>query len=418
MEFSIIGCGDRGTIYGDLLIEQGHTIKAIVEPNVDRRKAVSERYHVEKSMIFDNSDDFFKQGKLGDALIISSLDRNHYEQCMKALDTGYDILLEKPISPNPKECLSIEKKANELGKIITVGHVLRYTEFFRTLKDIIDSGELGRVIDIQHNENIGNFHMAHSFVRGNWRNSDETSPLIMQKSCHDMDILTWLVNSECSEVCSYGDLSFFKEENAPKGSSMRCKDCGVKDTCIYNAYEAYMPCRGTWPSYVLTTDQSEEGLRKAIDEGPYGRCVFHCDNNVCDHQVTILKFKNNVTATFNLSAFTNKCFRSIKVMCEKGEIRGADYLNELEVTKFASNNFAGYEQRVIKLPRTSSGHGGGDSGIIRDFLALMKDRSSENKTSITKSVESHVMAYAAELSRTTGENIKIDDLKSKLRSIL
>ena len=415
MEFSIIGCGDRGTIYGDLLVKEGHTIKAIVEPCESRREAAKNRYHICEEMVFENCDDFYRKGKIGDALIISSLDRNHYEQCMKALDVGYDILLEKPISPSPKECLAIEKKANELGKIITVGHVLRYTEFFRTLKEIIDSEELGKVIDIQHNENIGNFHMAHSFVRGNWRNSDETSPLIMQKSCHDMDILTWLVDSECKEVCSYGDLSFFKEENAPKGSSLRCKDCSIKESCIYNAYEAYMPCRGMWPSYVLTTDQSEEGLRKAIDEGPYGRCVFHCDNNVCDHQVTILKFKNNVTATFNLSAFTNKCFRSIKVMCERGEIRGADYLNELEITKFASNNLEGYEQRVMKLPRIASGHGGGDSGIIHDFLELMENRTKENKTSISKSVESHIMAYGAELSRTTGKNIQLDELKEELR---
>jgi predicted dehydrogenase len=210
-------------IYSEYAFRSEKTdIVAVVEPNDNRRMTAADKFHIPKERQYVSADDFFLEGKLCDAVIIASMDRDHYKQVMRALELGYDILLEKPISPDPKECLEIQKKADDKGCKVIVCHVLRYTNFFATIKEIIDSKELGKVISIQHNENIGNFHIAHSFVRGNWRRSDLSSPLIMQKSCHDMDILSWLVGSEAKRISSFGSLRYFKEENAPKGSSDRC----------------------------------------------------------------------------------------------------------------------------------------------------------------------------------------------------
>ena len=217
MKIALIGAGQRGMIYAGYMAESfGEEIAAVVEPNEIRRNIAKEKFDIKDENVFTNSEEFFEKGKLADIVIIASMDRDHYEQVMQALDCGYDILLEKPISPNPEECLRIEKKAHEVGRKITVCHVLRYTNFFSEIKNIIDSGELGKVMTIQHAENIGNFHMAHSFVRGNWRNSEESSPIIMQKSCHDMDILVWLAGSGAKKISSFGSLDYFKEENAPE----------------------------------------------------------------------------------------------------------------------------------------------------------------------------------------------------------
>ncbi len=416
MKLALIGAGQRGMIYAEYAyFKKNVEITAIVEPHDERRKIAAEKFNVKEENCFTNVEDFYAKGKICDAIILATMDKQHFDHTMAALDVGYDILLEKPVSPDPKECVLISEKAKKLGKKIIVCHVLRYTRFFSKLKEIIDSGELGRVVAIQHNENVGNFHIAHSFVRGNWRRKDETSPIIMQKSCHDMDILTWLVGSEAKKISSFGSLSHFKPECAPEGAAKRCLDCKV-ETCQYNAVKAYMPVRGGWPAVLLGSDQSEEGIMKALETSPYGRCVYHCDNDVCDNQVTIIEFKNGVNVAFTLSGFTNRMCRTLKIMCEYGEIRADDLTEMIEITRFNSNSVDETNQRVIRVEKVDGFHGGGDSLLMEDFIANLEDNSSDSKTAIERSIESHIMAYAAEESRVTGTVVDIDEFKKKLMS--
>ncbi|MEK3734166.1 MULTISPECIES: Gfo/Idh/MocA family protein [Paenibacillus] len=414
MKLALIGAGQRGMIYSRHAY-QSADIVAVVEPDDIRRKAAADEFHIPPERQFVTVEAFYALGKICDAVIISSMDRDHYKQTMAALELGYDILLEKPISPSPEECLKIQEKADEKGRKVIVCHVLRYTNFFAEIKKIIDSQQLGKVITIQHNENIGNFHMAHSFVRGNWRRSDLASPIIMQKSCHDMDILSWLVDSGAKRISSYGGLAYFKEENAPAGSAERCLDCKVAADCRFDARKAYLPVRGQWPAAAVAADQSEEGLLKALETGPYGRCVYKLDNDVCDHQVTLIEFKNGVTATFNLSGFTNKMYRTLKIMCEHGEIRGDDSLNVIEVTRFNSNMVEAGKQTVIRPAVMSGGHNGGDTGLMNDFLNNLQNPDFNSRSSIDRSVESHMMAYAAEEARMTGTIIDMDELRERLK---
>ncbi|QHQ63278.1 Gfo/Idh/MocA family oxidoreductase [Anaerocolumna sedimenticola] len=415
MKLALVGAGQRGMTYGSYVYQTKKAeIVAVVEPDETRRKVAADLFKISADMQFASVEEFYQFGKVADAIIIASMDRDHYSQTMAALDLGYHILLEKPISPNPKETLEIKEKANKLNLNVVVCHVLRYTNFFSTLKNIIDSNELGKVVSIQHNENIGNFHMAHSFVRGNWRSSTLSSSLIMQKSCHDMDILTWLTDSEAKRISSFGSLRYFKEENAPENSSDRCYNCKAAKDCRFDARKAYLPVAGSWPATLLSQDQSEEGILKAIETGPYGRCVYRCDNDVCDNQVVLIEFKNGVTVSFNLSGFTNKICRTIKIMCENGEIRGDDGTNIIEITKFGSNAVDQYEQRVIHPGIVMGAHGGGDVGLMNDFIDLLNKKSGSIKSSVNQSVESHIMAYAAEESRISGKIIDIDELKENL----
>lgn len=414
LKLALIGAGQRGMIYSRHAYQSAEIV-AVVEPDDSRRKAAADEFQIPPDKQFASVDEFYGLGKICDAIIISSMDRDHYAQTMEALELGYDILLEKPISPSPEECLRINEKANKKGRKVIVCHVLRYTNFFAEMKRIIDSQELGKIITIQHNENIGNFHMAHSFVRGNWRRSDLTSPIIMQKSCHDMDILSWLVDSDAKRISSYGSLTYFTEENAPAGSAERCLDCKVAAECRFDARKAYLPVRGQWPATVVAADQTEEGLLQALQTSPYGHCVYRMDNDVCDHQVTLIEFKNGVTATFNLSGFTNKMCRTIKIMCEHGEIRGDDSLNVIEVTRFNSNMIEATQQTVIRPTAMSGGHLGGDTGLMNDFLQNLNNPGFSSRSSIDRSVESHMMAYAAEEARVTGSVIDLDQLKAKLQ---
>jgi len=333
---------------------------------------------------------------------------------MAALDRGWDILLEKPISPDAKECLDICAKAEAKGCSVTVCHVMRYSPFFVKLKEIIDSRSLGKIVVINHTENIGNFHMAHSFVRGNWRRNDETSPIIMAKSCHDLDFLVWLTGSNARSISSFGDLSYFKESNAPEGSAGRCLDCNVSENCRFDVRKAYLPVIGHWPSTVLTQDQTEEGLMQAFRDGPYGRCVYKCDNDVCDHQSTVIEFENGITATFTLSGLTNRVCRTVHIMCEDGEIHGNDEKGEIMITRFRSNNVDPYKQEIINIGTVDGGHGGGDVKLMQDFTSNLTNKSAaDSRSSISKSIESHLMACAAEESRVTGKTIFMTEYRER-----
>ena len=416
MQYVIIGCGSRGMTYGLWAKEHGIQIAAIAECRPDRLTSAGQELNVPLHMRFSDAAQLLALGKIADAAIIATMDRDHYGHVMQALDCGYDILLEKPISPDPRECLEIEAKANALGRKITVCHVLRYTNFFQSLKDIIDSGEIGKVVAVKHAENIGNFHMAHSFVRGNWRNDILSSPIIMQKSCHDLDILLWLLGKHCTRVAAFGSLSYFREENAPEGSTGRCLDCPVAEHCRFDAWQAYKEVLGQWPADVVCLEPTEEALREALRTGPYGRCVFRCDNNVCDHMSILMEFEEGITATFSLTAQTSDIHRTIHIMCEDGEIHGDELDGTIKVTYFRRNKAEPEKSRFLTTNvKYENGHGGGDDGIMEDFTEGLQQADSDSKSSISRSVESHLMDCAIEQARVIGTVVDMRDYRQTLK---
>jgi len=414
MKYIIIGAGSRGMIYGTLARKLGITIAAIAERRIDRLDSAAKLLDVPSDMLYSEADVLLSNEKMADAAIIATQDRDHFSHVMQALDRGYDILLEKPISPDPMECIAIEKKANQLGRKITVCHVLRYTAFWSAIKDLLDSGELGKIVAIKHSENIGNFHMAHSFVRGNWRNKETSAPIILAKSCHDLDILLWLTGSHCTKVSAFGSLSYFRESNAPAGSSDRCSTCQAAANCRFEAKKMYFPVLGQWPADVVCLKQTEEALMEALETGPYGRCVFRCDNDVCDHMSIVMEFENKVSATFSLTAQTSACHRNIHIMCEDGELIADDETNTIHIRKHVSSQADSFEERIVHIRTNGTGHGGGDWGVIKAFTDSLKDGETESISSISKSTESHMMAFAIEQSRLTGTTVSLEQFRNSL----
>ena len=305
------------------------------------------------------------------------------------------------MSNNEAECRQIVDAANRTGRTLAVCHVLRYTPFYMTLKNLIDQGRIGEVTTINQIENVGSWHQAHSFVRGNWRNTSETSPMILQKSCHDMDIILWLMGKDCKRVQSFGSLRHFTPENAPEGAPKRCLDgCPHGDTCPYYAPKLYMDMNRTgWPVDVITTDLSENGRRKALVEGPYGRCVYHCDNDVVDRQVVNLEFEGGAVATFTMTAFSADFSRQLKIFGTAGQITADMGTGEIVLHRF------GEEKKTIPVDTVSSGHGGGDHGIMRDFLQILR-HGGESRTNANISLQSHLICFAAEKSRK--ENVVVE----------
>lgn len=411
VKVALIGAGQRGKdIYGEYALNHPENIEfvAVAEPNEIKRKEFSQKHNISSEYQFNSWEPMLEKDKFCDAMIITTPDNTHYGPAKLALKKDYHILLEKPMSNNVQEIMEIGRLAKKKNNVFLICHVLRYTPFFSTIKNIIDSGEIGEVQSIQHSENIGYFHFAHSFVRGNWRNSDESSPLILQKSCHDMDILLWLTGQRCKKVSSFGHLSHFNKANKPEGSTDRCLTCKVESECPYSALKIYYPNIGKWPTTVVSEIQTKEAVTKSLESRSYGRCVYNCDNNVMDHQGTVLEFDNGTIATFHLSAFSNKVHRTIRVMGTKGEIIGDDSKNEIEYQIFDSNT-----RKVINPKVVVGGHGGGDTGIMNEFISLIKE-GGEGLATADKSVESHMIAFAAEEARL---NNRVVDLKEYCNQI-
>lgn len=312
------------------------------------------------------------------------------------MELGYHLLLEKPMSNTEEECRTIVETARRTGRKLAVCHVLRYTPFFLTLKSLIDKGKIGEVTTINQIENVGYWHQAHSFVRGNWRTVRETSPMLLQKSCHDMDIILWLMGKNCERVQSFGSLRHFTPDNAPKGAPERCLDgCPHAESCPYYAPRLYMDMSRTgWPVDVITTDLSEEGRRKALEEGPYGRCVYRCDNDVVDRQVVNLEFEGGAVATFTMTGLSADFSRQLKIFGTKGQIEADMGTGEIVLQRFGE----GKKTVPLDTGTETSGHGGGDFGIIRDFLRILRE-GGESRTGAEVSLQSHLICFAAERSR-------------------
>lgn len=405
--FSILGCGARGAdTYGKRLFKnkERFKIESICDVDVPRLKDIQQRFEIEDNKVFNDENEFFKE-KRSDLLLICTQDKDHVRQCLKALELGYDVLLEKPITGSRKECYQLLEAQEKANKKVFVCHVLRYSPAFLKVKELLSSGSFGKLVSINAVEQVAFHHQAHSFVRGNWRNSNECVPMILAKCCHDLDYIQYYAESSCLSVSSVGDLTFFKEENAPEGSTKMCIDCPHKDTCVYSAKRIYHDAwvsnpNGNWYVTIMMRgkEKTSENILEALKTSPYGRCVFRCDNNVVDHQFTQMTFANGVKASLLMTAFTKNGGRIITFYCTLGQIVLNEEKGIIEVKKF------GTETETIEISSLvdhGSGHGGGDDGLVFALPSLL-DGTNQKGTSLKESIESHLMGIAAEESRLKG----------------
>ena len=409
-----LGAGNRGNVYGNYGIQfpKELDIVGVAEPISIRNERYKKKHNILDENSFDTWEHVFNRPKFADAVIITTPDDLHYAPCIKALEMGYDVLLEKPIAPTEKECLHILNLANKTGRIVAVCHVLRYAPYFIKLREMIQSGSIGKLISIQHLEPIQHIHMSHSYVRGNWHNSKKTTPIILAKSCHDLDILRWIIDKPCKSIAAFGSLKWFKKENAPLGSTKRCTDgCAVEKTCPYSALKIYGKTGGWSSVFDFPDDKSKhkDYLIEQLKTTNYGRCVYRMENDQPDHYVTSMEFEEEITANFSMEAFTSYHGRRTRIMGSHGDING-------DMTKFTHTDFLTgkiNEWNIsIEQEKNSryhlSGHGGGDWGLVTDWIKAVKNQDQSLLSStIDASVESHIMGFMAEKSRETNQKIQV-----------
>ncbi len=410
----ILGYGMRGETYAQFAVDNPDLleIKAVAEPEDSRRQKAKGLHNIPDEMCFDSWEKLCALPKMADFAIIATQDKMHRDPALKLIEKGYNLLLEKPMAPTAKECKEIAEAAEKKGVKVIVCHVLRFTKFWYAIKEIIDSGKIGAIMSVVHTEGVERMHQSHSFVRGNWRNSAESAPMILAKSCHDTDILQWLIGKPCKKVQSFGRRDYFRLENKPEGAPDRCLDnCPYADTCKYEPVQFYTVYDGKnpnpWRDVIADhVDATDEEIVDALRTGPYGRCVFACDNDVVDHQTVNMEFEGGCTVVFTMTAFARG--RAIKIFGSNGEIDANMTINTIKIYDFMTGKTE--EIEIDKVGEDiSAGHGGGDTGIMLDLMKHFNDEEpGKSICDVRTSYLNHLISFAAEESRLTDKVIDLE----------
>ena len=410
----LIGAGNRGETYTDIMRElpDKFQVVAVAEPVQSRRNHVKNLHQIPDELCFESYEQLFQKGKIADLAIISTQDRMHYAPAMAAIALKYDVLLEKPLSPEVRECIDIMRAAQCNHVRVIVCTVLRYTPLFRTVKEIIDSGRLGEIISINHEECVGNIHQSHSYVRGNWGNESRSASMLLAKSCHDLDLIPWLLDKKCTKIQSFGSLRYFTRENAPVGSPERCiEGCPHSESCPYDAVKLYLNDKENYwfrSTSTMCQEPTDTDVETALRNTQYGKCVYKCDNDVVDHQTVNMLFENGATATFSMCAF-NRGGRFIHIMGTKGELHASLEENG-SITIY---DFLTKKETITPMNAVDGivgGHGGGDAGIVNSvYEYLANDVRAKSIPTIEESCHNHILVFAAEKSRKIGQVIDINE---------
>lgn len=414
IEAVVIGAGSRGTAYSRFGLQHPNEliVTAVAEPDEQRRTRLAIEHDIPAERCFAGWEDLMAAGQIAQTAINCTMDRQHYDSTLALLDAGYDVLLEKPMSPVLEENVRLVQYAEERERALQVCHVLRYAPFWRALREVIQSGRLGRIVSVDHRENLAFWHMSHSYVRGNWRNEATSGPMILTKCCHDFDILYWLLRQPVTTLSSFGSLTHFRPENAPEGAPLRCTDgCLAEESCKYFAPRLYARDIDGWPFNAVALTPTVEARMEALRTGPYGRCVYHCDNDVVDHQVVSMELADGTTVNLTMQGQGDEECRSMRYDGTAATLYG----------KFSSRgdkltiryHRTGQEERVPVTAIDNSSHGGGDFGIVRSFVNAVQGRPDDSVTTARESLESHLLAFAAEEARKSRQAIRMDDFRAQ-----
>ena len=421
----IIGAGGRGNTYAQQMkrLPEKYKIVGVADPIKERRDTIKHMHNLTEDDCYENWEEIFSKPKFADIAVIATMDDMHYAPAMKAIELGYNLLLEKPVAQTAKECNDIATAAKVHNVEVLVCHVLRYTPFYTAIKQLLLDDTIGNVMSIVAVEGVGHIHHSHSYTRGDWHREDETTPMLLAKCCHDLDIIQWLLGKECKKVSSFGELTHFTSENAPEGAPKRCVDsaCPAEATCPYHYKKVYLAedsvpwwrnavARGYSKSYEATNEEVLEGLRHTN----FGACIYHAGNDVVDHQVVNMEFEGGATASLTMNAF-NEGGRYIRIFGTKGELYANASDPEIIVYPFST-------REKISVPITQisdsivEGHGGGDFGIIVEmydyFSGSYKGYCAAN---IETSVQNHLIGFAAEKARRNDTIEYVEVFKNSIK---
>jgi len=416
VKLALIGAGNRGRgIFGQYALDMPHRCKfiAVVEPDKDKREFFAARHGIPPENVFTDLENLKAKIPHGiDGAVIATQEDQRLDPIQFAMEQNWHILVEKPLCTNPQDMIKLYDATKDYAKIIIVCHQMRLTPVFKTIKSLIDSGKYGEVVTIHHSECLCYSHMAHSFVRGFLNNSRLTT-MLLSKSCHDLDIISYLLNRKAEKICSFGALNYFTKANCPENAPKFClQGCPHSQSCPYSVLKLYFN-DDTDQAYLrqMGVVRDKDHLRELLSSNRFGKCVFQSDNDVVDNQTVQILFEGGVTVGFAMCGHNGVERRITKISMTNGEIE-CDFSDGL----IKVWSFEPLQKDTIELAIKGT-HGGGDRAIMDNFIdAIESGDKSGLLTPIQDSLQGHMMVFAAEESRKTGMVIDLDEYITSIRS--
>ena len=414
LEAVLLGAGNRGFhTQGSYALRHPDRLRyvAVAEPNPTLRDRFGDAHGIPAERRYASWQDLLAAGRLAPALVNTTPDRVHFASTLGALETGYDVLLEKPMATSPAECVRIVETAERLGRIVMVNHGLRYAPFFALIKESLAAGKVGEVMHYSHFENVAFWHMAHSFVRGNWGSAEASGPMILTKCCHDLDLMCWYTGSRPRRVSSFGSLRHLRAEEAADAPE-RCTDgCPRAEECPYFAPRLYLSLDDPSKGFIrraASVEGTPEAILAALKTGPYGRCVYRCGNDVVDSQKVLVEMEDGTVCSLTMQGFANVEGRYIRFDGTGGTLVADMIRDEVEVASHLDGR-----RETIRPGRVTGGHGGGDDRLLSAFVASLRAGQPDPLISARSALESHLLAFAAEESRTSGQTIDMREYRAR-----
>lgn len=400
MRFAILGCGARGQEFAGWIAAHpaDARIVAIAEPDEGRRQLVGDAHAVPTDLRFARWEELLARPQLADAIINTTMDALHAASALAALGRGYHMLLEKPMATTLEDCAAIDDARRRHERLVCVCHSLRYHPVYSKVKQLLDDGAIGLPVSFDQLEGVEPVHQSHSFVRGNWSRERDGSFMLLQKSCHDIDVLMYLMGRGVARVSSFGGLSHFTPANKPAGAPARCTDgCPVEESCPYSSLKVY--ARGeSWGRYIGLDRLTPEQRLAFLAHTEYGRCVYDGGNDAVDHQVVNFEFDGGATGTFTMTAFA-PAGRMLRLHGTHGFIAADVQRHRIDLHRFWGRP----QHEVIEVPQQPGPHAGGDASAIASLVeAIRRGDSSPILTGTDESLRSHAVVFAAEQARREG----------------
>lgn len=409
---ALVGAGRRGReVYARYLKDfcPSTRVIAVAEPNFYRRKAAAKEHNIPRANQFCSYRDLFKQGKLADGLMITTMDHDHYEPALEGMKLGYDIFLEKPVTPTFPQFKTLVQKANTYQSRVLIAHVLRYTPFYQKMKQLLQEGRIGQVKSIEHIENVGYFHFAHSYVRGNWRNDALSAPLFLAKSSHDFDLFTWLLDENCREVFAQGAQNYFLPENRPEQAGKKCLQCKIEADCPFSAKHIYLDEALPWPKEIIESMPPRYQRYLGVSFTNLGKCVYRMDNNMPEVLTASLRYENNTLVHFTLTGLSKEMTRYTRIFGTHGEMIGDFEQEAIHLYPYRDTH------QAFPVPKGKGGHGGGDLGLVKHWENFLQGKIRQDASTLAASIESHITAFAAEYSRLHNRVVAVSELRAQLQ---
>jgi len=420
----VVGAGHRSMTYASYAREHPDEMRVVgvVDPSEMRRRLVADTYHLSPDQCFESVQDLIESPLQADAGINGTMDSVHVPTTIPLLEAGYDVLLEKPFATNEDEMWRLVETAERCQRKVMICHVLRYSPFYARIRERIQAGEVGQVINVQTTEHVSYHHMAVGFVRGKWSSKERChSSMLLAKCCHDLDLIAWMKSGvRPTRIASFGSNLQFQPDRAPEGAGTRCLvDCPIEKDCLYSARKHYLDHPDRWSFYVW---DCLEGIEKptledkaeSLKTSPYGRCVWHCDNDVVDHQSVVIEFADGSTATHNMVGGSSRPSRSIHILGTHGEIQGNLEDSRFVVRHIDTRPGHEYTEETDDLSVSGDmhgafgGHGGGDLRLVADFVHVLSGKPhSISTTHLQDSVSGHLMVFCADRAMEDGKTVAL-----------